>query len=250
LTTTTPVFNNVANTTSAVKTMPLIGILKTNTNTDLIKYRPKSKCLVFKEGDPLVIGYGIDKPLDGYGSDDNECISDEEVDEESEDDFDDPMLYSSDDKDLRELTQNNTKFNSNFANLSVNNSIDNKVKQIVNQVIDSQDSTDNCVNSSPIISNGSDVHQHQIVVGNSTGSTEQTIPDVCEKLVKNGFNETFGSIDNCINNCENTSQTPDSSASDVTPMSTSSDSYSSSDEKEDSQTIGMKYKIQITYYYF
>ncbi|CAG2175370.1 unnamed protein product, partial [Oppiella nova] len=124
--------------------MPLTGILKSTTGADVIKFRPKNKCLVFKEGDPLVIGYGLDSPVDDYSSD-------EEADEESsDDDYEDETIYTSDDKELRDLTHKNT-LNDN----------------------------------------------HDI--------------------------------------CSNQTHSPDSGNCDITPMSTSSDSYSSGDEKDDSQ---------------
>ena len=237
------------------KTMPLIGILKTESNRSLIKYRQKNKCIVFKEGDPLVIGYGIDKPVNGYGSE--EEYSDEEPEEEESDDFDDDeQLYYSDDKELRELTRINTKFNSNFANFSINNTNDNKVKQIANQSIPVIESnvvlnTDNCVDSNTSASNDIPIETSVVVNKPNVCETEEPIPEICHKLVENTLIETFVEINDTNSGviCESMkSLSPDSANSDILPMSTSSDSYSSSssDEKEDSinfeaQNIGLKF---------
>ncbi|XP_054166603.1 putative uncharacterized protein DDB_G0286901 [Oppia nitens] len=94
------------------------GILKSQTNEDLIKYRPKNRCIVFKDGDPLVIGCGdIDYEYSSDSDDDYEA---------SDDDTEDDYIYSSDDKELRDLTYKNTLFNANYANFK--KFIDNKYK--------------------------------------------------------------------------------------------------------------------------
>jgi hypothetical protein len=209
------------------KSMPLIGILKTTTTQDLIKYRPKNKCLVFKEGDPLIIGYGINNEDDnGYdGSDNSDNEEDADDYEEDEDNYD---CFSSDDKQLRELTRENTKYNSNFANFAVPNcDLDkNKTKQS-NRLMDEKPNDTKVISDSP-----------NNKVSDCQPICNEVIPKVCEKLVEIGINETIEAINNNNDNQMQSSDSLYSPPSDVIPMSTSSDS--SSDEKEDLQQIGIK----------
>lgn len=222
-------------------TMPLVGILKTDNNRHLIKYK-QNKCIVFKEGDPLVIGAD-----DEYYSD--EWDDEEEEDEES-DQSDDEQLYTSDDQELRELTRVNTKFNSNFANFALNKLLEAKEATII-EAIDATDTNDNQSIDNYVTANeDSPVTCGQTIVVNNhislSTDDKQLIPKVCDKLLEISLNEGFCEVTDKIvvvdSRASIDSSSPDSGNSDVHPMSTSSDCYSSSsgDEKEDIQIRGKR----------
>ena len=184
--------STTVNTNSTVtnKTMPLIGILKSESNRHLIKYRSKNKCLVFKEGDPMIIGIDNDYPSDDQYSDD-------EDDQESDDFDDDEQIYYSDDKELRELTRVNTKFNSNFNNFSINALIESKLKDIESEAVVKDSVPVLVCKIEAIVSNGTDslkndincAEQESIVITETNDCvTEEVIPPNLCKISGKQFN--------------------------------------------------------------